>query len=75
MKKEFPEANINRKPNGILTNEMLQSYKIEELNALNEELSRLLRKTTLLTHSINEKTLDIAKLNNNFLNIEGDRRS
>ena len=72
----FPKANTNRKhTNGTLTDVMLQSYKIVELNAMHEDLSMLLKKITLLTHSINEKTLDIAKLNHNFLDIKGDRRN
>jgi len=73
--KNFPKANIKRGSNGILTNTMLQSYKVVELNAMHQDLSMLLEKITLLTYSINEKTLDIAKLNSNFKDIEGDRRS
>jgi len=60
----FPKANISRHhTNGRLTNEMLQSYKIVQLNTLNEELSVILKK-------IDKKTLQIAKLNMNFLDEE-----
>tara|TARA_R110002051_G_scaffold290573_1_gene354066 strand:+ start:160 stop:387 length:228 start_codon:yes stop_codon:yes gene_type:complete len=62
--KNFPKANINRHhTGGRLTHQMLQSYRIVELNTLNEELSVILQK-------IDEKTLQIAKLNMNFLDEE-----
>lgn len=62
--KNFPKANINRHhTGGRLTYQMLQSYRIVELNTLNEELSVILQK-------IDEKTLQIAKLNMNFLDEE-----
>ena len=69
---EFPIANIYRK-NGILTNIMLQSYKIEKLNLVHNKIKIQLNKTDInfikLAEFIKEAdalTIQIASLNSNF---------
>tara|TARA_R110002167_G_C12308193_1_gene617865 strand:+ start:90 stop:449 length:360 start_codon:yes stop_codon:yes gene_type:complete len=75
---EIPTANRCRQ-NGILTNTMLQSYKIEELNILHNKIKIQLNKNDINFIKLSEffkkidlLTLQIVSLNSNF-EIEADR--
>ena len=75
---EIPTANRYRQ-NGILTNIMLQSYKLEQLNELHNKIKIQLNKSDInfiklleFYNKIDALTFQIVSLNSNF-EIEADR--